>query len=320
MRKIGLITILIVIALSGCAKKKVTNKKTIFVSILPQKFFVEQITGDLWQVETLVKPGFSPALYEPTPQQLQNLQNSKVFFTIGVPYENNFLESAQELLKETKVVSTDTGIHRLPMQNFEEIMMEMEDHHDQEHHEEGHHAHTDVEHHEHDHDHDHDHGGLDPHIWLSPKLVRVQLKTILNTLLELDYANKETYQRSFNDLLIRLNEVESEINSNLKQLKVRSFAVFHPSWGYFARDFNLNQIPIEISGKTPNSKETAEIIRLLRERDIKVIFVQKQFDTSVAKSIASEINGKVIAIDPLAYDYLSNLRKISGIFKEILNQ
>ncbi len=316
MRKLGLVLLVTLITVTGCTKKVHSDNKTIFVSILPQKYFVEQITGDLWNVETLVKPGYSPAVYEPTPQQFQKLQDAALFFTIGVPYEKNFLNNAQALLKSTKVVPTDEEIERQPMQSFEEIIDAMSDHHIDNHE-------KNVDHEEHDHHsngHMHEHGELDPHIWLSPKLVRIQLKTILNSLIELDFENKDIYEKNFDSFLKKINDIELEIKNNLEELEVRSFAVFHPSWGYFARDFNLKQIPIEISGKTPNSKETTEIIKLLKENNIKVIFIQKQFDSSVAKSIAGEIDGKVIIIDPLAYNYLENISKISGIFKEALTQ
>ena len=94
--------------------------------------------------------------------------------------------------------------------------------------------------------------------------------------------------------------------------------VFHPSWGYFARDFGLEQIPVEVGGQEPSAQELAELIARAKEENIRIIFAQPELSTQDAETIAKEIGGEVLLVSPLSPDWLENLREVAQTFAEAL--
>ncbi len=265
-----------------------------FVSIVPQKYFVEKIGGEHVKVEVMVRPGASPATYEPKPAQMVELSNSKVYFAIGVPFEETWLEKIAAANSAMKVVHTEQGIEKVPMGGYH------------------HHGATgsDKNHHE--------GGRLDPHIWLSPPLVMVQLRTILSTLKELDPGHGQVFEANYQTFVSEIKALDQELKSLLEGKSGRRFMVFHPAWGYFAGAYGLEQIPVEIEGKDPKPSQLKELIARARKNDIRVIFVQPQFSAKSARQIAREIEGEVVTADPLAADWLSNLREVAAKFKSAL--
>ena len=162
------------------------NKLPVFVSIVPQKYFVQQIGKELVDVQAMVQPGASPATYEPKPRQMADLSETKIYFAIGVPFESAWLGKIGAANPNMRVVHTDNGIKKLAMAAHHHHRDDhAEEHHVGEHHETDHH-HEKNEHHgeaAHEEDH-HEHTGLDPHIWLSPPLVKIQAHNILVALQE----------------------------------------------------------------------------------------------------------------------------------------
>lgn len=160
--------------------------------------------------------------------------------------------------------------------------------------------------------------GTDPHIWLSPRLVKIQARTICSALTETDPGDEAFYQGNLDALLADLDRLDAEIRDTLSGLRSRKFMVFHPAWAYFARDYNLEMIPVQIGGSDPSAAEMAQIIRTARENNIKVIFAQPEFSTESAEAIAAEIGGEVLLISPLAPDWLHNLRMVAHTFADVL--
>lgn len=297
----------------------------IHVSILPQKYFVERITKDLASVDVLVKPGKSPATYSPTPAQVKALSGADVYFRIGVPFENGFLHKIESIARDIKVVDCRKGIALREM----EAHSHEEDHHDEGHHEgEHHHAedHHEGEHHEGEHPaeeghkDDHDHTGKDPHIWMSPLLVKQQAATILETLVALDPAHAGQYKTNFKEFVKDLDDLHHRLSDILKPFKGENLFVFHPAFGYFADAYGMHQIAVETMGKAPKGKELAAIIKLAKKEKTRVIFVQPQFDRNAAQKIASAIKGHVVAMDPLAHDYLANMEAMANTVAQKLKQ
>lgn len=103
-------------------------------------------------------------------------------------------------------------------------------------------------------------------------------------------------------------------------LKQQKFMVFHPAWGYFARDYGLEMIPIELGGTEPSAAELATLMAEAKEENIKVIFAQPEFSKRDAETIAQEIGGEVLLLDPLAADWLENLRHVSQQLAQVLSQ
>ncbi len=160
--------------------------------------------------------------------------------------------------------------------------------------------------------------GKDPHIWLSPQLVKVQAQTIYQGLVELDPDHEADYEANLDAFIADLNELDASIQETLSGLENRKFMAYHPSWSYFARDYGLEQIPVQIEGSDPSAAEMTDLIQTAQESDIKVIFVQPEFSAENAETIAEEIDGEVLTISPLALDWLDNLYRVADTFAEVL--
>jgi zinc transport system substrate-binding protein len=161
-------------------------------------------------------------------------------------------------------------------------------------------------------------GGTDPHIWLSPRLVKVQAQTIYEGLAELDGQHAEFYAANLSVFLADIDRLDASTTSTLANLESRKFMVFHPAWSYFARDYDLEMIPVEVEGSEPSASEMARLIQVARANEIRVIFAQPQFSTRSAEAIASEIGGEVVLIDPLAPDWMDNLRNVADTLARVL--
>lgn len=263
----------------------------IFVSILPQKYFVEKIAGDLVDVSVMVLPGANPATYEPKPNQMVTLFRAKIYFTIGVPFEKVWLKKITASNRHLLVVHTDKGVEKRALPFHVHVSRDS-----------GETGHDDVE--------SLNHGVKDPHVWLSPPLVMMQARSILMALREIDPKNQAIYEANFKKFMMELLEVDAEIRGIFSGVeKGASFMVFHPSWGYFADAYGLKQIPIEAEGKEPKPAQMKTLTGFAQKKGIKTIFVQPQFSTKRAEIIANAIGGRIMAMDPLAEDWENNLRE-----------
>ena len=270
---------------------------TVMVSIVPQKYFVERIGGEQVAVMVMVEPGNSPATYEPKPEQLQALSEAAAYFSIGVPFENAWLDKIAEANEGMLMVDTIADIERRPL--------------------DAPHTHDDDDH---DDDDAHHEGPPDPHVWVSPELVKVQSQAIHAALAALDPAHADEYQANLDAFIADIDALEADIKQTLAGLESNKFMVFHPAWGYFARDFGLMQIPVEVGGQEPSAQELAHLIEEAQEEDIRVVFAQPEFSTEDAETIAREIGGEVLLISPLAPDWLANMRRVAQTFAEVLGQ
>jgi len=256
----------------------------VFVSILPQKFIVEQIGREIVDVDVMVQPGASPHTYEPRPQQMVAISRARLYFAIGVQFEKAWLERIASSNPAMKIINTHEGIQRVQMLG---------------------------------HDHDKE-GEPDPHIWLSPPLVLSQARNILAALQKADPSNFELYEANYRRLASKIIDLDSELRKIFKDKKGRSFMVFHPAWGYFARAYGLSQIPIELEGKEPKPAQLKKLIQEARDRNVKIIFLQPQFSARSAEQVAREIGGEVVTVDPLAFDWEANMKEVAAKFHKAL--
>lgn len=271
--------------------------KEVTVSIVPQKFFIEQIAKDKIDVNVMVTKGFSPATYEPKTSQMRKLSTSVAYFSLGVPFEKVWLKKFQATNKKLLVIDTAAGIKKMQMQ---------EHNHEEEHEEHGH----DEGKHE-----SHNHEGLDPHIWLDPILVKKQATNILKALVQIDAENKDFYNKNYKVFLKNLDLLNEELKTVLKSVKGKTFMVFHPSWGYFASRYNLEQLAVETEGKEPKPKTLIHLIKEAKEHNTKVLFVAPQFSKKSAQIIANSIKGNIAVLNPLSENYFDNLRKAAHAIK-----
>jgi zinc transport system substrate-binding protein len=277
------------LGLVACSPSQaVEGKKNIgvTVSILPEKYFVERIGGDLVSVNAMVVSGADPHTYEPKPAQMAALSDSKIFFRMGVEYENAWLERITSTNPEMKIVDLSEGIQKLPMP-----------------------AHTNEAASD---------EGLDPHVWTSPALVKSMARRIYTELSSLDSANEPIFKTNLASFDKDIDALDIEIRSSLDSITNRRFMVFHPGWAYFAKDYNLEEIPIEIGGTEPSASELSALIDTAKAENIRVIFTQPEFSTQIARYIAKEISGEVILISNLNENWLDNLREVALTLKKAM--
>ncbi|MBC7084542.1 MAG: zinc transport system substrate-binding protein [Bacillota bacterium] len=158
----------------------------------------------------------------------------------------------------------------------------------------------------------------DPHVWLSPRLVRVQAEHICRGLVKIDPAGREVYEHNKAAFLRELDALDEELARVLAPVRGRRFMVLHPAWGYFARDYGLQELPIEVEGKEPSAKELAALVETARANHVKVVFVQPQMSPRTAEVLARQIGARVVTLDPLARDWAANLRTVAQTLAEVL--
>lgn len=275
-------------ALAGCSGEAPRSGQIIVtVSILPQKYFVERIGGDRVQVNVMVGPGADPHSYEPKPQQMRALSQSAAYFSIGIDFEKAWLERFAAANDKMAIVDTIAHIQRMPVTDRLGGAGQPE-------------------------------GEPDPHVWLSPELVKVQSQAIYEALARIDPGHQVGYQANLDAFVADIDQLEANIRETLKGVQGRKFMVFHPAWAYFARDFGLEQISIEVGGQEPSAQELATLIAEAKQAGIQVIFAEPQFSTRAAETIAGEIGGRVLLIDDLAEDWLANMRTVAKTFAEVM--
>ena len=257
----------------------------IFVSVLPQKFLVERVGGERVSVSVMVRPGLSPETYEPTPKQMAALEKTRLYFRIAVPFESVWIERLQSINRSMQVVSCCGSI------NMREADL-------------------------HDHGGNHEQRINDAHVWTSPKNAIVLAGLIKQALVETDPEHADYYSGNYSMLVSELEALHAEIKRELADLPHRYLIVSHPAWGYFAEEYDLMQIPIEQNGSEIRARGLARLIQLARSENIKTIFVQKQFNPASARILAREIGGTIVELDPLAADYIENLRRVAQAIKQ----
>jgi zinc transport system substrate-binding protein len=261
-----------------------------FVSIAPQRYFVQKIGGSLVDVSILVSPGADPHTYEPKPRQMAELAQSALYFALGIDFEKAWLKRIAGTNRQLRIIHTDAGIEKINMA-----------------------AHNHAKNGRHQNDRSRHHHGTapDPHIWLSPPLVKQQAEHILRALIAVDPANQGHYKTNFAVFAAELEALDGELKALLAGIRGESFLVLHPSWGYFAHAYGLVQVPIEIEGKDPKPAQLQRLIGQAKAEAIKRVFVQPQFSAKNAETVAREIGGAVVYADPLAENWAENLRDVA---------
>lgn len=272
----------------GSSKGSRDGKRVLTVTIEPQRYFLDRIVGNAFTINTLVPVGTSPETYEPAPSVMVNMGKSEVYFMVGdLGFERAWSQRLAENNPEVLIVNCSDGVER----------MEGHEHH----HDEG-----DAHHHHH-------HDGMDPHVWSSPKAVKLFTRNMLEAVVNADPGNEEIYRENYRQLLGTIERTDSTIQTLLDNAKGRSFIIYHPALGYFARDYGLSQLSIEFEGKNPSPSQIKELVDIARAEKVNTIFVQMGFDKKNAEVIAQEINGEIFVIDPLAYEWDEELIRIASI-------
>lgn len=246
-------------------------KPIISVSIPPQAYFLAQIAGDSININTLIPQGSDPHTFEFKPSMLATLQKSDLYLTIGLEFERQWIPKLK--LSNTKILSINSSISNHCT-----------------------HSHK-----------NHNHHSCDPHIWLSPKIVKILSKNIAQILISQYPQNKSLYEKNLKTFLERIDSLHADLSAKLKHLKNRSFITYHPAWEYFAKDYNLKEISIEFEGKEPTPKILNQTLQIIKQNKIKTIFVQNGFSQKSASIIAKDSKATIWITDPLAYEWEKEL-------------
>jgi zinc transport system substrate-binding protein len=269
---------MLVIACTGPQK---TNKPTVAVTILPQKYFVEKLTGDLIDVQVLVPPGASPELYALMPSQMTGLSSALAWIGIGkVGFEESWVDKICE--SNPKLKYFDSSVQANWIAGEEEVH--------------GNHVHR---------------HGVDPHIWSSPAEVKKIARETCKALVEVMPEHQATFTKNLATFEKEIDALDTGLKDIFDRLPSKKFLIFHPSLTYLARDYGLEQVAMELDGKEPSPRHLKELAEMAKNENIKAIFVQKEFNRENARQMANEIGGKVIQVDPLNENWADELRSIA---------
>ena len=281
---------LILIASIGTTSFLYANVNAV-VSVLPQKTFLKAIGGDKVNIALMVKPGNSPHTYEPKPSQMKDISKADIYFSIGVEFEKAWLPKFINQNNSMKMVNISENIEKMAMTKDNPIKHKR-DHQNKE--------------------------SFDPHIWTSPNNVKIIAKNILTHLIKIDTTNTEYYKENYKIFIKSINDTDIKIKDILKDTKKDAkFMVFHPAWGYFAKQYDLTQIAIEKEGKSPKPKDIIKLISDAKRLNIKAVLTAPEFSDKVAKQIAKELNISVMKISPLNPRWSQNLINLA---KSIANK
>lgn len=284
MKKIYLL-LLTTVLITSCTPKSNQNnssndKPIITVTLEPLRYLTEAIAGDQFTVVSMVPKGTSPETYDPTPQQLVDLAQSKAYFRIGyIGFEQTWMDKLTDNAPHLQFFDMSQGVDLI----YDDTHIH---HHD-----------ADEEGHKHP-------IGVEPHIWSSTANAQLIAANILNALCVIDKENESAYLERYNTLRRQIKHTDSIIRQTLAAPGTdRAFMIYHPALSYFARDYGLHQIPIEAGGKEPSPAHLKGLIDTCKKEQVRVIFVQPEFDRRNAELIAKQTGTKVVDINPLAYDW-----------------
>lgn len=279
--------LLAIVGLSACQGKKEGGTRMISVTIEPQRYFVEKIAGDLFQVYCVTPAGQSPETYDPIPQQMVQISRSQAYFRIGeIGFEQAWMKNLQSQNPDMRVFDLSEGM---------ELIKNQEEEHEGE---EAHHHH---------------HGSVDPHIWTSISGAKVIAQNTCQALVKLDPENQETYQAGYQRLIGEIDSTAVEMKRLLQPLAGSAFIIYHPTLTYFAREFGLQQLCIELDGKEPSPAQLKRLIETAAQSKAKVVFVQQEFDQKNAELIAKETGCRLVKINPLSYNWHDEMIRLATI-------
>ena len=285
--KVLIAALVISSVLFACQHQDVADSKPeVTVTIMPQKFIAGKIAGDLFTIHVMVPPDANPHHFDPSPRQIMNLANSTLYLQIGyIDFELTWINKLESEYPSIRFVDTSEGVDLMDDENS---------------------------------DCGHLHGNIDPHIWSSPRNVKIIAANTAEAFIRFDPDNENIYKENLKVFLNEIDTLDNYIQERLENLTTRGFLIYHPALTYFARDYNLQQIAIENEGKESSVGHLRSVVNLARERSIKTIFVQQQFNSDEARTLEKEINGRIVIIDPLAHDWSRQMTFIAEQMAESL--
>ncbi|MDR2808790.1 MAG: zinc ABC transporter substrate-binding protein [Spirochaetaceae bacterium] len=269
--------------LSGCFSKQVLDAPIVVVSILPQRWFVENIAGDTVQTVVLVGPSQNPHDYEPTPEQLSALARAKVWVLSGTEFEIGLKPKVEELFPQLRIVDGTEGVHFRSLES--------------------------------DGSKNEAHDSIDRHSWLGQEPALIMASHIKDALCIANESHGEQYLHNYQQVQQEIRAEFALLHEKLADCAGTTVFVYHPAFGYFLDEFGIKQEAVETGGKEPTPRHLAALIEKARQRNVQTIFVQAQFPVEAAGTIASVIGARLVALDPLESDWLGIIRKMGEAVK-----
>lgn len=295
MIKKFLVVLFIPLALfSGCKTRQVADgKPVVTVTIIPLRYFAEQLAGDHFRINVLVPPGVSHHNYDPTPRQLQELEKSKALFIIGhLGFEKSWIPKMRSNYRNLPVIDLSASISLIAVEGGEGIHAGEKEP-----------ASESA---------GHSHEGTDPHYWMSVVEARKLAATMAGGLIQADPSCRPAVEKNLERLTARIDSLGGSMTRQFENLTHRSFLIFHPALAYFARDYNLEQHSMELGGKEPTASHFKELVDLARVRNINTVFIQKEYDQENARTLAREIGALIVTIDPMSPDWFTEMEQLAG--------
>lgn len=266
--------------LVSCARN-IDSKPVITVSIQPQKYFLEKIAGDRWEVKCLLSNGANPESYDPAMTHLLNLESSKAYFRMGnIPFESAIINKVHNNNPALRIYNNSDGI---------EIIS-------------GTHSHGDIKHTD----------APDPHTWTSVKNARIIARNMYEAMTDLDPEHKNTYSKNYRNLIQSLDSLDASLDSILSPCRGKAFVVWHPSLSYFARDYGLRQISLSPEGKEASVNMMQEAVDSARASGAEILFFQKEIDSRQAETANEQIGTEMVSINPLSYNWNKEIINIAN--------
>ena len=277
-------------------KEESVTKETIVTTLPPLKWLVSQIAGEEFNVISIIQPNMNHELFEPKPEDLKTLENSKLLFSYNaLSFEEKISDS---VATKDKVVNILENID-------EKLLLENHDHHEHEHDHKNEHSHD----HKNEHNHHHDEE-FDPHVWFSLEIMPITAENIKNKLISVYPDKKETFEKNYNNFIEQLNNFKAETDKLMASKTKKYYMIYHPALNYFIKNYNIKEIAVEYQGKEPSAKQIKEIIDEAKEHNITTILVQPQFPKQSIETISKEIpNSKIVEFNADEENVFENLKK-----------
>ncbi len=302
MKKVPLLIIIsLAMAVASCGSRagRAGDEKTITVTIPPLAWFVEAIAGDDFTINVMLPPGADHHIWEPLPAQINSLSGSEAFVMNGqLEFERAWMDRFRQVNSEMQILDLSRSIDLIRTEGHHEGE-EGDDH-------EGHHAdgtRADNEGHHADGtgtDHEgHGHTGADPHFWMSPAAAAVMAADIRDFLTGLNPASADKYERNHSLLADSIAVIEEIVRNAVGTMNTGTVMIYHPALAYMARDYGFEQLSFEDEGKSPSPARMKELIDIAREKKIKSIFIQAEYDLRNAESLSRETGAELIVINPM---------------------
>lgn len=282
MKKLILATIVTILTLSCSSDDSSSANNTIYVTITPLKSIVEEVTCGDFDVKVLVADGASPETFEPTARQMTELNDAHMIFKVGlIDFESQLTNNIEN---KNKVVNLGAGITPI--------------------------AGSCSHHHHHHHAH-----GVDPHIWTSPRALKVMVGNVRDAVMRI-YPDSTKYDEASIRLMARIDSLDNYCAERIAAADVDVMMIYHPAYTYYAHDYGIEQIAIEQDGKEPSPKQLTTLIGKARDNNIEHIFIQPQYNKDKVRTIANECNADIVTTNPLDKDILSEIRRITDLICE----